>query len=143
MRLKRSAKARQMAERVTVRRCAIYVRKSSDEGLDMSYNSLEAQADACAAYVASQRHEGWTKLPKVYEDGGYSGGNMDRPGLKELLKDVEAGKVDIIVVYKIDRLTRSLTDFAKLNDVLDRHQCVLCRRDAAVQHLDLDGKIDT
>ena len=111
-----------MGERVTVRRCAIYVRKSSDEGLDMSYNSLEAQADACAAYIASQRHEGWTKLPKVYEDGGYSGGNMDRPGLKELLTDVDAGKIDIIVVYKIDRLTRSLTDFAKLNDVLDRHQ---------------------
>ena len=111
-----------MAERVTMRRCAIYVRKSSDEGLDMSYNSLEAQADACTAYIASQRHEGWMKLPKVYEDGGYSGGTMDRPGLKELLKDVDAGKVDIIVVYKIDRLTRSLTDFAKLNEVLDQHQ---------------------
>jgi len=88
----------------------------------MSYNSLEAQTDACAAYIASQRHEGWAKLPKVYEDGGYSGGNMDRPGLKELMSDVEAGLIDIIVVYKIDRLTRSLTDFAKLNDVLDRNE---------------------
>jgi len=104
------------------RRCAIYVRKSSEEGLDMSYNSLEAQTDACAAYIVSQKHEGWAKLPKVYEDGGYSGGNMDRPGLKELMSDVEAGLIDIIVVYKIDRLTRSLTDFAKLNDVLDRNE---------------------
>ncbi len=110
-----------MAERVPAKRCAIYVRKSSDEGLDMSYNSLEAQSDACAAYIASQRHEGWVKLPKVYEDGGYSGGNMERPGLKQLLGDVAAGKVDIIVVYKIDRLTRSLTDFARLNEVLDQN----------------------
>ena len=111
-----------MADKVLAKRCAIYVRKSSEEGLDMSYNSLEAQTDACAAYIASQRHEGWTRLPKVYEDGGYSGGNMDRPGLKELMSDVETRKVDIIVVYKIDRLTRSLTDFAKLNDSLDRNE---------------------
>ncbi len=92
-----------MAERAPVKRCAIYVRKSSEEGLDMTYNSLEAQSDACAAYIASQRHEGWVKLSKVYEDGGYSGGNMERPGLQQLLADVAAGKVDIIVVYKIDR----------------------------------------
>jgi len=111
-----------MPNKDPTRRCAIYVRKSSEEGLDMSYNSLEAQTDACAAYIASQRHEGWAKLPKVYEDGGYSGGNMERPGLKELMADVEAGLIDIIVVYKIDRLTRSLTDFAKLNDVLDRNE---------------------
>ncbi len=110
-----------MAERAPAKRCAIYVRKSSEEGLDMSYNSLEAQSDACAAYIASQRHEGWVKLPKVYEDGGYSGGNMERPGLQQLLVDVAAGKVDIIVVYKIDRLTRSLTDFARLNEVLDQN----------------------
>ncbi len=110
-----------MAERAPVKRCAIYVRKSSEEGLDMTYNSLEAQSDACAAYIASQRHEGWVKLSKVYEDGGYSGGNMERPGLQQLLADVAAGKVDIIVVYKIDRLTRSLTDFARLNEVLDRN----------------------
>ena len=87
----------------------------------MSYNSLQAQADACTAYIASQRQEGWAKLPNIYEDGGFSGGNMDRPGVKELMADVEAKKIDIIVVYKIDRLTRSLTDFAKLNDVLDRN----------------------
>jgi DNA invertase Pin-like site-specific DNA recombinase len=110
-----------MSDQVLARRCAIYVRKSSEEGLDMSYNSLEAQRDACAAYIASQRHEGWVKLSKTYEDGGYSGGTMDRPGLQQLLSDVEAGKIDIIVVYKIDRLTRSLTDFARLNEVLDKH----------------------
>ena len=111
-----------MADKIPTKRCAIYVRKSSEEGLDMSYNSLEAQTDACADYISSQRHEGWARLPKVYADGGYSGGNMERPGLKELMADVEASKIDIIVVYKIDRLTRSLTDFAKLNDVLDRHE---------------------
>jgi len=110
-----------MAEKAPLHRCAIYVRKSSDEGLDMSYNSLEAQADACAAYIASQRHEGWTRAAKAYEDGGFSGGNLDRPGLKALLADVEAGRIDIIVVYKIDRLTRSLTDFARLNELLDKH----------------------
>ncbi len=110
-----------MAERAPAKCCAIYVRKSSEEGLDMSYNSLEAQSDACAAYIASQRHEGWVKLSRVYEDGGYSGGNMERPGLQQLLADVAVGKVDIIVVYKIDRLTRSLTDFARLNEVLDQN----------------------
>lgn len=111
-----------MTDKIPARRCAIYVRKSSDEGLDMSYNSLEAQTDACAAYIASQMHEGWVKLSKTYEDGGYSGGNIVRPGLQELLADVGKGQIDIIVVYKIDRLTRSLTDFVKLNDLLDKHQ---------------------
>ena len=111
-----------MAERSPQRRCAIYTRKSSEEGLDMSYNTLEAQKDARSSYIASQRHEGWKVVIKVYEDGGYSGGNMQRPGLKELLDDVAKGLIDIIVVYKIDRLTRSLTDFAKLTDLLDKHQ---------------------
>ena len=87
-----------MANGISSKRCAIYVRKSSEEGLDMSYNSLEAQHDACAAYIASQRHEGWVKLSDIHEDGGYSGGNMERPGLKQLMTDVEAGKIDIIVV---------------------------------------------
>ena len=111
-----------MADKVASRRCAIYVRKSSEEGLDMSYNSLEAQTDACAAYIASQKHEGWVRLPRAYEDGGFSGGNLARPGLQELLADVGKGQIDVIIVYKIDRLTRSLTDFAKLNDLLDKHQ---------------------
>jgi len=101
------------------RRCAIYTRKSTDEGLDQEFNSLDAQREACAAYIMSQRHEGWVLLPDYYDDGGYSGGNMDRPGLKQLLAEVEAGRVDVIVVYKVDRLTRSLSDFAKIVEVLD------------------------
>jgi DNA invertase Pin-like site-specific DNA recombinase len=101
-------------------RCAIYTRKSSEEGLDQDYNSLHAQRDACAAYVMSQAGEGWTLLPDVYDDGGFSGGNMDRPGLKRLIADVEAGRIDVVVVYKVDRLTRALTDFSKIVDVLDR-----------------------
>ncbi len=100
-------------------RCAIYTRKSTEEGLDQEFNSLDAQREACAAYIMSQRHEGWTLVPDHYDDGGFTGGNMDRPGLKKLLADVEAGKVDVIVVYKVDRLTRALSDFAKIVDVLD------------------------
>ena len=100
-------------------RCAIYTRKSTEEGLDQSFNSLDAQREACEAYVASQRHEGWTLSPELYDDGGFSGGNMDRPGLKQLLADVKAGKIYVIVVYKVDRLTRSLADFAKIVEVLD------------------------
>jgi len=104
----------------TKRRCAIYTRKSTEEGLDQAFNSLDAQREACAAYVMSQCHEGWELVPDLYDDGGYSGGNMDRPGLKHLLDDVKAGRVDIIVVYKVDRLTRSLADFAKIVEVLDK-----------------------
>lgn len=100
-------------------RCAIYTRKSSDEGLDQSFNSLDAQREACAAYVLSQRHEGWVLNPEFYDDGGFSGGNMERPGLKALLADVQAGHIDVIVVYKVDRLTRSLADFAKMVEVFD------------------------
>lgn len=100
-------------------RCAIYTRKSTEEGLDQDFNSLDAQREACAAYILSQRHEGWSLVPEFYDDGGYSGGNMDRPGLRALLAAVGAGKVDVIVVYKVDRLTRSLADFAKIVEVLD------------------------
>ncbi len=100
-------------------RCAIYTRKSTEEGLDQTFNSLDAQREACAAYIASQKHEGWQLLPSAYDDGGFSGGTMERPGLKRLLADVEAGRVDVIVVYKVDRLTRALSDFAKIVDVLD------------------------
>lgn len=100
-------------------RCAIYTRKSSEEGLDQDFNSLEAQREACEAYIKSQSHEGWGQLAERYDDGGYSGGNMDRPALKELLEHVNAGRIDIIIVYKIDRLTRSLTDFARLAELLD------------------------
>ena len=100
-------------------RCAIYTRKSTEEGLEQEFNSLDAQREACAAYILSQRHEGWSEFPDIYDDGGYSGGNMDRPALKALLAKVAAGKVDVIVVYKVDRLTRALSDFAKIVDVLD------------------------
>jgi DNA invertase Pin-like site-specific DNA recombinase len=102
-------------------RCAIYTRKSSEEGLDQHFNSLHAQRDACEAYVASQKHEGWRVLRTAYDDGAYSGGTMDRPALKQLLADIAAGRVDVVVVYKVDRLTRALTDFAKIVEIFDRH----------------------
>lgn len=101
-------------------RCAIYTRKSSEEGLEQGFNSLHAQREACAAYVLSQASEGWVLLPEVYDDGGLSGGTLERPALQRLLGDVADGKVDIIVVYKVDRLTRSLLDFAKLVEALDK-----------------------
>lgn len=103
-------------------RCAIYTRKSSEEGLEQEFNSLDAQREACEAYIASQRVEGWIAMREAYDDGGFSGGTLERPGLRNLLDDIEAGLVDIIVVYKIDRLSRSLMDFAKLVEVFDRHQ---------------------
>jgi site-specific DNA recombinase len=101
-------------------RCAIYTRKSSEEGLDQAFNSLDAQREACEAYALSQRHEGWRVLPTRYDDGGHSGGTLARPALQRLLEDIQAGQVDLVVVYKIDRLTRSLMDFAKLVEVFDR-----------------------
>jgi site-specific DNA recombinase len=100
-------------------RCAVYTRKSSEDGLEQEFNSLDAQREACEAYVTSQKHEGWTVLSTLYDDGAYSGGTMDRPALQRLLDDVRAGKVDVVVVYKVDRLTRSLADFAKIVEVFD------------------------
>ena len=94
-------------------RCAIYTRKSSEEGLDQEFNSLQAQREACEAFINSQRHEGWVCLPQAYDDGGFSGATMERPALQQLLADITAGRVDTVVVYKIDRLTRSLADFAR------------------------------
>ena len=102
-------------------RCAIYTRKSTDEGLEQAFNSLDAQREACAAFILSQKHEGWSVLPTLYDDGGYSGGTLERPALKRLLADIDAGQIDVIVVYKVDRLTRALSDFAKLVDIFDRH----------------------
>lgn len=101
-------------------RCAVYTRKSTEEGLDMEYNSLDAQRDAAEAYILSQRHEGWTLVADHYDDGGFSGGNMERPALKRLMADIQKGLIDIVVVYKIDRLTRSLMDFAQLVTVFDQ-----------------------
>ncbi|MBP0465212.1 recombinase family protein [Roseomonas sp. PWR1] len=102
-------------------RCAIYTRKSSEEGLEQEFNSLDAQREACEAYIRSQRHEGWSLLPTRYDDGGLSGGSMNRPALQRLLADVASGRLDLVVVYKVDRLTRSLSDFAKIVEVLDGH----------------------
>ena len=101
-------------------RCAIYTRKSSEEGLEQAFNSLDAQREACAAFILSQKHEGWTVSPTLYDDGGFSGGTMERPALKRLIADIEAGQIDVVVVYKVDRLTRALSDFAKLVEVFDR-----------------------
>ncbi|MEE1876982.1 recombinase family protein [Altererythrobacter litoralis] len=101
-------------------RCAVYTRKSSEEGLDQDFNSLDAQRVAADAYVASQAGEGWSLIPEHYDDGGFSGGNMERPGLMRLLADIEAGEIDVVVVYKIDRLTRSLTDFARIVEIFEK-----------------------
>src|SRR5258705_12742319 len=111
-----------MRERARVRtlRYAIYTRKSSEEGLEQDFNSLQAQREACEAYIVSQKHEGWKALPTAYDDGAYSGGTMDRPALHRLLADITDGHVDVVVVYKVDRLTRSLMDFAKIVEIFDR-----------------------
>lgn len=102
-------------------RCAIYTRKSTEEGLEQDFNSLDAQREACEAYIKSQQHEGWILIEKQYNDGGFSGGNLDRPALKELFNDIKNDRIDIVVVYKVDRLTRSLLDFAKIVELFDAH----------------------
>jgi site-specific DNA recombinase len=112
---------RPQVRRPEQRRCAVYTRKSSDEGLNQEFNSLDAQREACSAYVKSQSGQGWKFLPAPYDDGGYSGGTRERPALRRLLADIEAGRIDIIVVYKIDRLTRSLADFVRMVEIFDRH----------------------
>src|SRR3954465_3497595 len=101
-------------------RCAVYTRKSTEEGLDQEFNSLDAQREACESYIASQKPEGWVLVPDRYDDGGISGGTLERPALKRLMADIEAKRVDIVVVYKIDRLSRSLMDFAKLAELFKR-----------------------
>ncbi|WP_244427591.1 recombinase family protein [Bartonella queenslandensis] len=104
------------------KRCAIYTRKSTEEGLDMEFNSLDAQREACESYISSQKHEGWLQLPDNYNDGGFTGGNMERPALKRLIDDIKSGLIDTVIVYKVDRLSRSLTDFAKLIELFDDHK---------------------
>src|SRR6201993_3298495 len=101
------------------KRCAIYTRKSSEEGLEQEFNSLAAQREACEAYIRSQQHEGWVLARPRYDDGGFSGGNLERPALQRLLADIRTGRIDIVVVYKVDRLTRSLADFARLVELFD------------------------
>ena len=103
-------------------RCAVYTRKSTEDGLEQEFNSLDAQREACEAYILSQRHEGWELVPTGFDDGGFSGGSMVRPGLRALLADIDAGLVNVIVVYKVDRLTRSLADFAKIVERLDTRE---------------------
>ena len=100
-------------------RCAVYTRKSSEEGLEQDFNSLHAQREACEAYIRSQQDEGWVLTRNHYDDGGFSGGNLQRPALQRLLADIRTGRIDIVVVYKVDRLTRSLTDFARLVEIFD------------------------
>ena len=104
----------------TQMRCAIYTRKSTAQGLDQAVNSLETQREVCSAYVKCQAHRNWVELPKAYDDGGFSGGSLERPALKRLIQDIELGRVDMVVVDKIDRLSRSLGDFIRLIEVLDR-----------------------
>ena len=130
---------RQGSDRTPIRklRCAVYTRKSSEEGLEQEFNSLDAQREAGLAYIVSQRAEGWVALPDHYDDGGVSGGTLERPALQRLLRDVEAGLVDVVVVYKIDRLSRSLMDFAKLVETFERQQRDLRLGHPAVQHHDL------
>ena len=107
------------ANKAAIRWCAVYTRKSSEEGLEQQFNSLHAQREAGEAYIMSQRHEGWRLLAEKYDDGGYSGGNLERPALKRLVADIRAGKIETVVVYKVDRLTRSLSDFAKLIELFE------------------------
>ncbi|MCA9396779.1 MAG: recombinase family protein, partial [Candidatus Omnitrophica bacterium] len=109
-----------MSERKT-KRCAIYTRKSSEEGLDKEFNSLEAQRESGINKILSQKHEGWELIPDHYDDGGISGGTMERPALKRLLEDIKAGKIDVVVVYKIDRLSRSMFDFLSMIKFFDEH----------------------
>ena len=99
--------------------CAIYTRKSTEEGLEQAFNSLDAKREACEAYIQSQKHEGWSPIKTPYDDGGFSGGSMDRPGLRRLLEDIASGQIQVVVVYKVDRLTRALSDFAKIVDIFD------------------------
>ncbi len=103
------------------KRCAIYTRKSSEEGLEQDFNSLHAQREACEAFITSQKHEGWQMIKTAYDDGGISGGTMERPALRQLLADIENHRVDVIVVYKVDRLTRALADFARMVELFDKH----------------------
>src|SRR5713101_5360683 len=104
------------------RRCAIYTRKSSEEGLGQDFNSLHAQREACEAFIKSQAGEGWRLVKTAYDDGGFSGGTMERPALQQLLEDIRSRLIDAVVVYKVDRLTRSLADFAKLVELFDQHE---------------------
>src|SRR5687767_6410587 len=115
-----SRKQQPQIKKATVR-CAIYTRKSTEEGLEQAFNTLDAQRESAEAYISAQRHEGWVCLPDRYDDGGFSGGNLERPAMTRLLADIETGRVDCVVVYKVDRLSRSLMDFSRVMQTFDRH----------------------
>src|SRR5271170_1633450 len=121
-------------------RCAIYTRVSTEHGLEQEFNSLDNQREASEAYIKSQAHEGWKLIRTRYDDGGYSGGSMDRPALQKLLDDVRARRIDVVVVYKVDRLTRLLADFAKLVELFDAHQVSFV---SVTQAFNQHGTIDT
>ena len=122
--------------------CAVYTRKSSEEGLEQEFNSLDAQREACEAYILSQRHEGWKVIATQYDDGGFSGGNMERPALGKLMDDIRAHKVDVVVVYKVDRLTRSLSDFAEIVEVFDGQGVSFVSVTQQFQYDDVDGPVN-
>ncbi len=122
-------------------RCAVYTRKSTDEGLDQAFNSLDAQREAGEAFITSRKHEGWVCLPDRYDDGGFSGGNIERPALKRLMADIEAGRIDAVVCYKVDRLSRSLLDFSRLIDVFDRHRVMFISVTQPINTADSGGRL--
>ena len=121
-------------------RCAIYTRKSSDEGLGQELNSLDAQRESGEAFISSHRGEGWVCLPKRYDDGGYSGGSMQRPGLIRLLEDIEDGQIDVVVVYKIDRLTRSIRDFGRIMETFESRGVAIAAVTQSINSSDSDRK---
>ena len=124
-------------------RCAVYTRVSTDAGLEQDFNSLDAQREACEAYIKSQTHEGWRLIKMRFDDGGFSGGNMERPALQALLDEIRERRLDIVVVYKVDRLTRSLADFAKLVELFDAQRRLVRLGHAVIQHDHFDGAFDT
>jgi DNA invertase Pin-like site-specific DNA recombinase len=122
-------------------RCAVYTRKSTDEGLDQAFNSLDAQREAGEAFIASRKHEGWVCLADRYDDGGFSGGNVERPAIKRLMADIEAGRIDAVVCYKVDRLSRSLLDFSRLIEVFDRHRVMFISVTQPINTADSGGRL--
>jgi DNA invertase Pin-like site-specific DNA recombinase len=126
-----------------VLRCAIYTRKSTEHNLDLEFNSLDAQREACEAYIKSQAHEGWRLIAGRYDDGAFSGASLQRPALQQLLDEIRAGKIDVVVVYKVDRLTRSLADFAKLVELFDQYGVSFVFDHPVVQHHLQHGTADT
>ena len=123
-------------------RCAIYTRKSSEEGLEQAFNSLDAQREACVAYILSQKHEGWTVLPALYDDGGYSGGTMERPALKRLIADIEAGQIDVVVVYKVEPADSRARRFCQACRGLRPPRRLVCVDHPAIQHHHQHGTAD-